>query len=450
VAVNQSSQFQADIVRYLDHEVLRLAQRQLVAYQFAEKVKLPKGRGTTWTATRFNRLPLPAFPLSEGVPPVGENMTISQVTGTAIQWGDKVTMTKVAEITIEHPLMAQATRLLGYQVAELMERNLFNNLVSGVQVNYVNSRGARASLVAGDVLDTTTINRTYVNLSALGAPLMSGESGTDVKRSIDRGAREATNPNPVTHEHYAAIIHPFVQNDLRQNPTIVNAWSYSDVNKLYVNEVGYWSGIHFVQSNMLPSWTGIANTGINPVAGSAGSLATGTYYVILTGSDTQNQYESQIYQVTGSASVIGPTGSVAITIPNTPGYTYTAYLGTSTTPQQIALSSAGPLTGPAAGNATQMAPNQTVILTGLGIQAVPPPAPATGVTVYPTFIFGEDAFAVIELEGLQWTRLTEADKSDPLNQQNIVGWSAFLGTVIKNQQFFARIESSASTTGAWT
>src|ERR1700748_3553646 len=121
--VNQSSAFHADIEAYIADKTLPLARRQLVAYQFGDPLTLPKGRGTTYTATRYNRLPLPFAPLSEGVPPIGETMTIAQVSATALQWGDKVTITDVGEMTIKHPLFKKATELVALQLAETLERN---------------------------------------------------------------------------------------------------------------------------------------------------------------------------------------------------------------------------------------------------------------------------------------------------------------------------------------
>src|SRR5262245_23512591 len=99
MANNTSYQYQGAVRRQLSKEVLPIAVRYLVAYQFADKRTLEKGNGVTWTGTRFNRLTLPASPLSEGVPPVGESLTISNVTGVALQWGDKVTLTDVAVTT---------------------------------------------------------------------------------------------------------------------------------------------------------------------------------------------------------------------------------------------------------------------------------------------------------------------------------------------------------------
>lgn len=451
MAVNVSSQYAAALRRQLSKEVLPLTQRYLVAYQFAEKKTMEKGAGVTWTATRFNRLPLPIAPLSEGVPPIGEQLSISQVTAVALQWGDKVTLTDASVLTTMYSVVEQSRRLLAVQIAELRERNTYAALMGGTQVNYVNQRGSRASLVAGDVLDTVTLNRTFADLENTGAPFFGGQMEPDVKREIEHGPR-ASEKGPMASDHYVAIISPLVENDLRQNATIVNAWSYSDVTRLYINEIGYWSGIHFTKSNMLPRWTGVA--AITGTAGTSGNLATGTYAIQVTGTDTLNMFgESQIYQITGSISVTGPNGSISVTVPSTTGYTYSVYADTNASPVHLGGSTTPgigiPTTGPAAFQATQIIPGATVVISSVGANVVPPAAPATGVTVYPTFVFGAQYFACTKLEDVSWTSLMEADKSDPINQLRVVGWKMFEGYCILNAQFGARIESSVSNTGTY-
>lgn len=441
MATNNAAQFSSDIENYIADETLPLLVKQLVAYQFGDPATLPKGRGTTYTATRYNRLPLPYAPLSEGVPPIGETMTISQVSATAKQWGDKVTITDVAEMTIKHPLFKKAIELTALQQAETLERNTFNALMAGSQINYVNSRGSRASLVAGDVLDPTTVLRTDATLETLGAPRFMGDEQTDQRIDAQSGGARASS-NPRAMPHYAAIAHTLVVADFRQNSTVVQAWSYSDLNRLYNYEAGEWAGIRFCKSNMVPSFTGYAQ--INPTAGTAGSLATNNYYVIVTGSDTQNQYESYICQVSNSTAVTGPNGSLSVVIPNVPGFTFSVYIGTTSSPANLGLCAAGPTTGPLQGQATQLAANQTVVITGTGVAQTPPAAPATGVTVYPTFVFGRGAYAQVKLDDVKYTYLKDADKSDPLNQLRVIGWKVFYGTLLQNQQFFARIESSSA------
>lgn len=441
MTTNSAGSFTADVEAYIAEKTLPLARKQLVAYQFGDPLTLPKGRGTTYTATRFNRIPLPFAPLSEGVPPAGQSMSIGQVSATAQQWGDKAIITDVAEMTIKHPLFQKAIELVALQISETLERNTFVNLMAGTQINYVNSRGSRAALVAGDVLNPHEINRVSGALFTLGAPRYMGDELTDTKLKADAGGAKASS-NPRSMPHYTAIIHPLVAQDMRENATVVTAWSYSDLNRLYNYELGEWGGVRFTQSNMVPTFTGVAQ--INPTAGTSGSLATNNYFVVVTASDTQNQYESRIYQVSASTAVVGPNGSLSVVLPALSGFTYDVYVGLTSSPTNLGLCAAGPTSGSLQGQATQLAPGTTVTITGVGAAQVPPAAPATGVTVYPSFVFGRGAYGQVQLDDVKYSYLTGADKSDPLNQLRIVGWKCMYGTLIQNQQFFCRVESTSA------
>jgi N4-gp56 family major capsid protein len=439
---NIAGQFAADIEGYLADETLPLARRQLVVYQFGDPLTLPKGRGTAYTATRFNRVPLPFAPLSEGVPPIGQAMSITQVSATAQQWGDKITITDVGELTIKHPLFIKAKELLGLQIAETLERNTFNNLLAAPQVNYVNSRGARGSLVAGDVINPHEINRATAILETLGAPRFNGDEMTDTRLEADAGGARASS-NPRGMPHYTAVIHTLAVADLRENPQINQAWTFSDLNRLYNYELGEWGGVRFTRSNLVPTFTGVTAITGTPV-GSGGTFGAGTYVIQVTAQDTQNQYESRIYGVSSGFVLVG-NGSATVVLPALAGFTFTVYVSVagSTTPVNLALSTAGPTTGPFAGQATQMAGGQTITITGIGVPQVPPAAPANGITVYPTFIFGRGAYGQVKLDDVRFVYLKDPDKSDPLNQLRIVGWKCFYGMLLENVQFMMRIESTS-------
>src|SRR5208282_6107888 len=146
MAVNFSTAFTSDVEAYIANETLPLARRRLVAYRFGDPLKLPKGRGVPYQEASWNRLPLPAAPLSEGVPPQGQSMSVTMVTATAVQWGDKVTISDVAEMTIKHPMFQIAKELCTLAVSETLERNTHNALLGGTQVNFVNTRGSRGAL----------------------------------------------------------------------------------------------------------------------------------------------------------------------------------------------------------------------------------------------------------------------------------------------------------------
>src|SRR5215471_4241557 len=114
MAQTNAAALQGDVLAYLDKEVLPIAQRRLVVHQFGEKKRIPKGRGNTWSATRYQRLPLPNAPVAEGVPPPSSQLTIQQVIGTAQQWAGLVVITDVAELTIFHDPFQQAKRVIAY------------------------------------------------------------------------------------------------------------------------------------------------------------------------------------------------------------------------------------------------------------------------------------------------------------------------------------------------
>lgn len=443
---NSATGFQSDVEAYIQEEVEPLARRQLVAYQFGKPLKLDTNRGTTYTASRYERLPLPFAPLQEGVAPAGEAMTLKQVTATAQQWGDRVIITDVANLTIKHPLFQQAIQLVSLQLPETLERNTLNALMSGTQVNYANGRASRAALLSTDVMNPHEVNRMVGSLLTYGVPRFNGDEREDMM--IEAGKNRPSRPAAAI-QHYVGLIHPLAAQDMRENATISTAWSYSEVNRLYNNELGPWGGARFVETNLMPYFVGVAL--VTGTAGTAGNLATSTTYNIqVTASPAQTSVEQQIYQVSGNISVTGPTGSIAVTLPTLPNYVFNVYIGTSASPSNLGLCALGPATGPLAGQATQLAGGQTVVITGVGTAQVPPAAPATGTYVFPTLFIGNQSYGQVLLENPEFHYLTGADKSDPLNQTRVVSWKVFYGTIILNQGFLARVEHSSAFTPGYT
>jgi len=442
---NTSASYAGAIERTIERRALQNAQRFIVLTQFADVKQMKEGAGVTWTANRWPYLPLPTAPIAEGVPPTPQQMGFEQVTGVALQWGGRLVFTDVAVKTVPDDLLAKGSDLLGQQMMQLKERNGWNMLNGVTQVNYVAQAGSRAALVAGNNLDPTTVTRTYSNMKVIGAPMWNGQTGETVLRNMNYNFNEGKKA-PGQAAHYVAIGNPLVMQDLRNNPLVVQTYQYSGADHLYINEHGIWGGIVFCESNMMPSWTGVAAV---QGANAAGSLATATYTVQVTGWDNQNFYESRIYQLSNDISVT--TGGIAVTVPSTAGFTYAIYVGVGTgaQPVNLGLTTSGPTSGPYTGHAIQLAPGTVATITGLGLYQIPPSAPATGVTVYRTYVFGQEAFATLKLDNVQWFKLSDADKSDPLNQLRSWGYKFMEGWIILNSRFVAAMESTASSTGAF-
>ncbi|MDD5305291.1 MAG: N4-gp56 family major capsid protein, partial [Elusimicrobia bacterium] len=90
-----------------------------------------------------------------------------------------------------------------------------------------------------------------------------------------------------------------------------------------------------------------------------------------------------------------------------------------------------------------LAPGQTVTLTGIGVARIPPAPVATGNTVYPTYVFGKDAYACVTLDDLKVEYLDRPEKTDPANQLRMVSYKFYNSTFLKNNAFAMRIESSS-------
>ncbi len=440
----------ADISTYLSKDLLPLTIKELVAYGFAKKMTLPKGRGTTFTMSRYARLPLATAPTAEGVPPVATPLIVSQATVSVHQWTGLATITDVVELTNFHDIFDVAKQRIAMAASETMERNTFQAFFGFTQVNYVNSVGSRVALAATDIMNTMEVQRAYAMLKTLGAPMYRGPMGPDVKLDAGTDTHKSALKQPSSSPHYVAICHPFVAADLRTNPQVQLASAYSDINRLYNGEFGQWNAIRFVESNFVPYFTGqAAPTTGSPyfLTGSAtgGTLANGNFQLIVTQSDQQFGYETIITAQSGNIATGGSAGSVAVTLPASAGYTYSVYISAvgSTTVANLGTSVAGPTQGSLQGQATLLAPGQTVTITGVGVAKTPPAAPNTAITVYPTFIFGQEAYACITLDELKIEYLDKAEKTDPANQLRMVSFKYYNGTFITNNAFGMRIESAS-------
>lgn len=449
--VNYQSTFSADVSNFIQKEKLPLVQRDLVLYQFGQALRLPKQRGLTYTATRYDRVPLPIAPLSEGVPPSGQAIPITQVAVTAQQWGDSITVTDVANLSIEHPLFNTAKDLAALAAQETLERNTANALLANTQINYVNSEGARANLAAGDVMNSHEVNRMVTALRIIGARQFNGPKEED--RFITAGKPSMASKDPAGMPHYVAVTRPEVAADLRENSTIVLASAYSDINRLYNAEVGTWGGVRWTESNMMPYWvgngqpttSGSAANGSYAASNTGGALAAGQYYLQIVGMQTINGYETLVGQVSGAITVGGSgSGSISVTLPTSTSYNYLVYLDTASAPVHLGTCSSGPTVGALAGQAANLTAGATVTLTGVGVSRTPPAAPTSGISVYPTFVFGTDAFGQVMLDDMQFFYLDKAEKVDPLNQLFLVGWKCMWNTIILNNNFMGRIEATSN------
>lgn len=420
-AVTQFSTISTDAPNvWIAERMYQLAERRLQVGQWAQKYTLPQRMSKTMRVVRYRRLTLPRTTLTEGIAPDAVALAVDNVDVTTEQWGIVVLITDVGLITTKHPALNIAVQRTALAMAEVLEREMCVMLLGGTNVYYGGTaRTARTQLAAGDNVDTSVMLQATTFLRAKGAP--SYETGL-----------------------FGGVMPPQAESDvLKSDIPFQNSHNYAGVKALQYSEIGIWSGVRWTRGNFLPFFRGEAapsgsaatSTKAQVTAGTAGSLATGNYQVVVVGRETSTYYERRISQNSANIAVTGPTGSIAVVLPSNSNYVYDVYVSDvgATSPKLVSSANA--------------ASSTYTITAQSSVTTAPPAAPASGVEVFVAWVFGEDAFGRVELSGMSLQSFITpagASYSNPLAQGRKVGSKVMWKSFIQEQDFFVRLEFTSS------
>ena len=121
---------------YWDRALIELASPELVHDQFAQQRDIPNGNGKTIEFRQFDPLPEITAPLTEGVTPEGQSLSVNAMTATVAQYGGYVTTSDVLDMTALDPVVAQATKLIARQAGETLDTITRDIINAGTNVMY--------------------------------------------------------------------------------------------------------------------------------------------------------------------------------------------------------------------------------------------------------------------------------------------------------------------------
>ena len=193
---------------------------KLVHDQFGQKHPIPKNGGKTIEFRKYSPLPKLLTPLTEGVTPDGQSLTVTTIEATVAQYGGYVTLSDMLLMTAIDNNMVQATKLLGNQAGATLDTITREVLNGGTNVVYAGGVASRSAL--GD-------NKLTVD---------------DIKKAV----RALKNQNAEKiGDSFVAIIHPDVTYDLTNDPTWQAVKDY-DPKDWYEGEIGKIAGVRFVET----------------------------------------------------------------------------------------------------------------------------------------------------------------------------------------------------------
>ena len=378
----------AEMKTFYDLALIDEAEPQLVHDQFGQKRPIPKGGGKTIEFRKFDALPKADAPLTEGVTPEGQRLSVTSVTATVNQYGDYVTQSDMLELTALDNTILEATRLLGRQAGVTLDTVTRNVLVGGTNVTYCPKLSgatetavtSRAALDNSAKLTVDVIGQTVAKLRAQNAPTIKGD--------------------------YVAIVHPYVAYDLMRDPEWIDAHKYGDPESLYRGEIGRISGVRFVETTEAKIIRGadLASDSRTLAVNGAVTANAGKTITFDGGTVAEHALKGRVIVVDGKSYEVSDNTTTVIT---------------------VASSS----------NLPAIADN-TVIY---------PEGNSVGGAVFCTLVMGDGAYGVTEVEGggLQTVvkQKGSAGTADPLDQRSSVGWKAVKTAEMLVPRYLVRIES---------
>jgi len=119
---------------------------------------------------KFASLAAATTPLTEGVPPVGDNLSISTVTANLSQYGKLLKITDIAANAGIDDVARESKNLLAENAGQSLHQLLITELKNATGTQIANGRAARTDLVATDILNAYEIKKAVRTLHNNKAP----------------------------------------------------------------------------------------------------------------------------------------------------------------------------------------------------------------------------------------------------------------------------------------
>lgn len=224
---------------YAEKELLKRGLPYLVLEKFGQAKALPESSTKVMKFRRYNALPNTPTTLTEGVTPTGQTLSVTDVTATLAQYGDKVTITDVILDTHEDPTLNESVALLGEQAAQMIEKMRFGVLKAGTNVLYANG-AARTDV-------NTAISITLQRRAVRALKRQNARFITSIVRSTPSYGTENVAPG------FVALIHPDLEADVRGLAGFVPAEKYGTMTP-WENELGKCEDVRYVSSTIFEPW----------------------------------------------------------------------------------------------------------------------------------------------------------------------------------------------------
>ena len=392
------------VVQYYERTLLENMKPEMVHNRDAQKRTLPLNNGKRVQFRRFTPFGAITTPLAEGVTPDGQTLTETELTAMVKPYGGFVEATDELDFYMLDDMHQETAKLLADQAALSLDTISRDALNAGMNVQYAGSNTARGTIARTDIL-------TYA----------------EIKKAVRTLKRKNVRPFP--DGYYHAIVHPDVVHDLTSDTMWVDVAKYQDKEKVETYELGKIYKVKFFESTNAMAFTAKTYLYGTVTALTASANFDATNKCITCSSATIS--EDQARELTGQLVNISYTISS------------TEYLVPACIERVDAAAKKFYL---------KWAPADTTDwTTAKTLKIKPYGGGASGIPVFSTLVYGQNAFGTVELGGtgrnvkIIINPPGSSGALDPLEQRGTIAWKVKgFCTVILQDDFIVRIESGAT------
>lgn len=226
----------AEMKTFYEKRLIDLAEPKLVHGRFGDSYPIPQGSGKQIEFRKYSILSKALTPLTEGVTPSGNSLTVTSITCPLKQYGDWIQMSDMLQMTAVDNNVLQATKLLGSQAGRTLDTVIREELCGGTNVMYAPKTvsGAKTEVTSRAALDKTAVLTPELFFKAA-------------------AQLSAMNVDYID-DSYVAIIHPYAAYDLMRNSEWIDVHKYADPQAIYDGEIGKLGSVRFVSSTEAKIW----------------------------------------------------------------------------------------------------------------------------------------------------------------------------------------------------
>lgn len=223
---------------FYDRVLLERMLPDLVYADYGQKKSAPKHEGDTINFRRFNSLTASTTPLTEGVTPGGNTLSMATVNATVAQYGDFVQFSDKIDMIGIDPVLTETIQILGEQASLSLDTINRDIITVGTSVQYAGGKASRVLTTQTDLM-----------------------TGTEIKKAVRTLRRN--NAKEVQDGSFIGIMSPDVEFDIMSDAMWIDVAKYQNKEQLLKGEVGKLYGVKFVRTSNAKKFVGLGAGGID-------------------------------------------------------------------------------------------------------------------------------------------------------------------------------------------